>query len=323
MKFITVCLVLLGGLLFTSGNRFANTDLIEIRILPESIVYQERYTLGEIAELDGFDVETIQELAKVKIGVSPIPGKSHFISKYQIFSRIKNKFRNHQFNINIPPKAIVSRASLKIPREQIKQIIESEISKQYHQYADIKITIKTKLNDIFIPKGKASYEVKRVAKTGLIGGYNSWMLNFKLNGKPAKKLIVRAKVDVFEDVTVAKGNIEKGTLVQKSDITVVKKNISKERFNYQPKANLVVGKQARRDIFKNEAMKSHLVELPVIMQKGTPVKVIYQTKNLKLTNIAKAMKSGRKGDIIPVKTLNGKVTIYAVIIDSKNVEVVL
>ena len=51
--------------------------------------------------------------------------------------------------------------------------------------------------------------------------------------------------------------------------------------------------------------------------------VIYQTKNLKLTNIAKAMKSGRKGDIIPVKTLNGKVTIYAVIIDSKNVEVIL
>jgi len=148
-------------------------------------------------------------------------------------------------------------------------------------------------------------------------------LNFSLNSKPIKKLIIRAKVDVFEDVTVAKGNIEKGTLLQKSDITVVKKNISRERVNYQPKPELIVGQQARRNIFKNEALKSHLIEAPVIMQKGAPVKVIFQTKNLTLTNLAKAMKSGRKGDVIPVKTLNGKVTIYAVIIDSKNVEVTL
>ena len=323
MKFIKICLALCGFLLIAQGNIYSNTGLIEIRILPESIVYQDKYTLGEIAELDGFDVETIQELAKIKIGVSPIPGKSHLVSKYQISSRIKNKFRKHQFNITLPPKALISRASLKIPKAQIRQIIKNEIKKHYHQYSDINITIKTKLNDIFIPKGKASYEVKRIAKSGLIGGYNSWTLNFNLNDKPVKKLIIRAKVDVFEDVTVAKGNIEKGTLLQKSDITIVKKNISRERLNYQPKPDLVVGQQARRDIFKNEALKSHLIEAPVIMQKGAPVKIIYQTKNLKLTNLAKAMKSGRKGDIIPVKTLNGKVTIYAIIIDSKNVEVAL
>ncbi len=320
-----ICYLFVSILLLSFGytNAFANIDLIEIRVLPESIVYQDRYTLGEIAELDGFDVEAIQELSKVKIGVSPIPGKSHIISNYQIHSKIKNRFRKHQFNIQIPDKAIISRASLKINKDQIKQIVENEIKKQYKQYPDINITIKTRLKDIFIPKGKASYDVKRIAKTGLIGGYNSWMLQLKLNGKPIKKLIIRAKVDVFADVTVAKGIIEKGTLVKKADVTVVKKNIARERANYKIKPGFIIGKQARRDIFKNETLKSHLIESPVILQKGMHIKLTYQTKNLKLSNIAKAMKSGRKGDIIPVKTLNGKVTIYAIVVDSKNVEITL
>ena len=39
--------------------------------------------------------------------------------------------------------------------------------------------------------------------------------------------------------------------------------------------------------------------------------------------MVKALKAGKKGDVIPVKPIIGERIIYAVIIDEKNVEVAL
>ena len=305
------------------GTVQANVNVIEIRVLPESVVYGDRYAIGEIAELDGFDVEAIQMLSRIKVGMSPLPGRSYLVSKRQIESQIKRRFKKYAFKIVVPKKAIVSRAALKISKEQIKRIVLREIGKQYREYDDVKITIATKLKDIFISKGQVSYQIKRIGGTGQIGGYSSWMLSLELNKKIVKKMIVRAKIDVFEDVLIAKSKIRKGTKVTHSDLTTIKKNVSREREGHLVPSDLIVGQQARRDILRNESVKENLVEEPIIMKKGTPVIVVYETKNIKLTNLATAMKSGRKGDIIPVRTVSGKVTIYAVIVDSKKVAVAL
>lgn len=301
----------------------AAIENIEIRILPESIVYNTHYSLGDIAELDGFNIDAIKKMAQMNIGTSPVPGRSLVLSPRYLKSKIRQKFKDVKFNIKLPTQAIVSRASIKISKDQIKKIIISEIKDNYKQYEDVRISVKTKLKDIFIPKGKASYKMSRLGKKSHIGGYNSWTLSFKLNEKEVKKLLVRVKVNVFDNVYVAKSKITKGKLIKKADLKMVKKDISKERKNFKATPKLVVGKQARRDIFTNESIKDHLVQKPVILDKGTPVKVVYKTKNLHLTNIAKAMKSGRKGDIIPVRTLKSNSTIYAMIVDSKHVEVIL
>lgn len=296
---------------------------IEIRVLPESVVYNNQYSLGDIAELDGFDIDAIKKLAQIKIGTSPIPGRSLVLSTRYLKSKIRQKFRDVKINIKVPQKAIVSRASIKISKDQIKKIILAEVKDKYSKYEEIEITLKTTLKDIYIPKGKASYTMKMLGKKEQIGGYNSWMLSFNLNQKEVKKLLIRVKVDVFDNVYVAKSKITKGKLIQKTDLKVIKKDISRERKNFKTVPDLIVGKQARRDIFTNESIKQNLVQRPIILDKGTPVKVVYKTKNLHLTNIAKAMKSGRKGDVIPVRTLKSNSTIYAMIVDSKHVEVIL
>lgn len=306
-----------------AGTVMADINLIEIRVLPESVVYGDRYAIGEIAELDGFDVETIQILSQIKVGMSPLPGKSYLVSKRQIESRIKRRFKKHEFQIVVPDGAIVSRAALKIAKERIKSILLREIGKRYSGYEDVKITIGTKLKDIYLPKGRVSYRIENVGETGQIGGYSSWMLSLELDQRVVKKMVVRAKVDVFEEVVVARTKIKRGTKVRSADLKTVKKNVSRERKGNLIPQDLIVGQQARRDIRRNESLKENLVEDPIVLKKGTPVVVVYETKNLKLTNLATAMKSGRKGDTIPVRTVSGKVTIYATIVDSNNVAIAL
>ncbi|MBU3917030.1 flagellar basal body P-ring formation chaperone FlgA, partial [bacterium] len=272
-------------LVCTSSLAIADIDTIEIRVLPESVVYGEYYQLGDIAELDGFDVESIQKLAKLQIGKSPLPGHSHIISHGQVKRRINTDFPKKKFQIFLPSRPMVSRASLKISVKQLENIALKEIKSYYTDYEDIKVTIKTRLNDIFIPKGSASYEMKRIGESRQVGGYSSWNLSLKLDQKEVKKILIRAKVDVFDQISVAKSEIRKGDRITKDDLGSIKKDISRERKGYQSNPDLIVGQYARRDIFKNESVNSNLIEHPVIVTKGSPIKLIYNTPNLSFSNI--------------------------------------
>ncbi|NIP73065.1 MAG: hypothetical protein GWO16_08560, partial [Gammaproteobacteria bacterium] len=51
----------------------AAAEQVEVRVLPRSEVTGAQYTLGEVAELDGFDLEPVRRLAAVALGRSPRP----------------------------------------------------------------------------------------------------------------------------------------------------------------------------------------------------------------------------------------------------------
>lgn len=318
--------LLIGTIFLVTGvsSTFAiDIDTIEIRVLPESVVYGEYYVLGDIAEMDGFDVELIQKLAKAQIGKSPLPGKSYLLTRGQIENRLRNKAPDHKIKLVMPERPMISRAAIKITKEQLKDVVLAEVKKDFEGYDDINIIVTTKLRDVFIPKGNVSYQVSRVGKSLKIGGYSSWMFTLMLDEKPIKKIVVRIKAQVFDKVVVAKGQIPKGTKIDETDLVTMKKNISQERLGYESTPDLVVGEFARRDIFVNETLNPNLVEQPVIITKGARVKIVYKTSSVYFSNIAIAMKSGRKGDLIPLRTLKSKKTIYAVIKDSKNAEIPL
>jgi flagella basal body P-ring formation protein FlgA len=317
--FSLLCIILV----LSFGETRADIHTIEIRVLPESIVYGEYYSLGDIAELDGFDIETIQKLAKVRIGKSPMPGRSLLVSHGHIRRRLKKFDDNHEFKIVLPSKPMVSRASVKIDKAQLRDLMDKEIHAEYKKYDQVKVEIKSKLRDVYLPKGNAAYEISRLGGKYRIGGNSTWCLKLLVDGVEYKKVYVRAKITVYDDVLVAKSGIEKGKKIEEADLQSIKKNVSKERIGYRTEQKLIVGQQAKRTINKNESIAKKLVQNPVLIRKGAPVKLVYKTKNLTLTNIVKALKQGKKGDVIPVRPLSGKRTIYAVVVDENNVEVAL
>ncbi len=301
----------------------ADINTVEIRVLPESIVYDEYYSLGDIAELDGFDIETIQKLAKIKIGKSPIPGRSLYISHGKIRRNVNSFESTRQIKLILPSRPMVSRASIKISEKQLHDLALKEIRREFEDFDEVKITIKSKFKELYIPKGSVSYEMVRIGEKNQIGGYATWTLKLFIDDKEVKKLFVRAKAEVFDEVFVAKGKIPRGERITKAYLTPVRKNISKEKVGFVSEPEIVIGKQAKRDIYKNEAIEKTLVERPILIKKGAPIRLIYKTKNLLLTNLVKALKEGKRGDVIPVRPLTGKRTIYATVVDENSVEVTL
>lgn len=325
IKTIRLSVAVFSMILMSFTTLLAKSDIktIEVRVLPESVVYNKTYTLGDIAEFNGFDVKAIQSLAKLEIGQSPLPGRSYVVSHGKIRYRLNTFDTDNEINIIFPSRPIVSRASIKISKEQIEKLLREEILRQYRDYENVKFQIRSRLEDVFIPKGKTSYEVERIGNRYLVGGNSTWTFKLFTDNEEVKKLYVRVKVEVFDEVLVARDRITKGEKIDKSDLTPIMKDISNEKADFKYASKPIIGKFARRDIHENETVKRKLVEKPVLVEKGDPVKLIYRSRNMVVTNIVKALKSGKKGDVIPVRTFSGDRTIYAVIIDSNIVEVAL
>ncbi|OGH04480.1 MAG: flagella basal body P-ring formation protein FlgA [Candidatus Lambdaproteobacteria bacterium RIFOXYD1_FULL_56_27] len=296
---------------------------VEIRVMPEAVVYGDTYQLGDIAELDGFDIDLTTRLSKIEIGKSPLPGNSQKLSKGQIDAKMRGLVHPDQYKLILPKEPLVSRASILIEKDQLSQVIVEEIKKNFSEYKDVQVEIQTHLKDQYIPKGEATYVIKRIGTPQKVGGFGSWAVNLEVDRKLYKKLVVRAKVSVVEDVVVAKDVIAKGATISEEDLAKVPKDISNEAADFTDNPGLVVGQQARRDIGKNESIRTHLVEEPVILEKGQPVRLVFQSAGVYLSNMAIAMRDGKKGDVIPVQILGNKKTVYAVVIDAKQVEVAL
>ena len=319
-SFFLIFFVLFG----LNNTAFADLDKIDIQILPEAIVYNDSYQLGDIAEIDGFDIDKVQQLATITVGRSPLPGRSSKLSRSIIISKISAHIHRDLFNLNFPKKSTIARAAIKIKQDQLAEIVTTEISKLYEDYDQVNITIKSNLKDIYIPKGKASYSIKRIGTTARVGGLSSWMLKLEVGGKLYKKLLIRANVAVIDQVTVVGSNIRKGEKVQEKHLSTVNMDISNKTRGYvSADRKDLIGKKARRDIFEKESMEKRLVVRPLVMQKGQPISLIYQTDTLYFTNLAVALKNGKLGEVIPVKILSNKKTIYARILNAKQAEVAL
>lgn len=298
-------------------------DTIEVRILKEIKVSGDDYRLGDIAELDGFNIEKIGDVAKIRIGRSPLPGKSVPITSSMVKSRLNRVLKSSQYKLIMPKHAQITRSHQLVSAKAISKKLHEIIEGLYKDYDEVRINVRSKIKDQYLPEGESSFQISRVGKADRLGGHTSWKVQIMHNKKEYKTLMVRAKVDVIDEVVVAKGRISRGDKIAQKDLVKKMRNISQEKTGFSPGKDVVVGQQAKRDINQNEAMKANLVEEPVIVSKGAPIKIFYRSANIYLTNLGVAMKSAKRGDLIPIRILANRKTIYAIVRDEKMAEVAL
>ena len=296
----------------------------EIRINPEAIVNKEQFKLEEIATITGDDPIFVQKLSQSLMGRSPLPGRSLRLSAGIIKSRLARFYKNNRIELIVPPKALVSRAALKIDQKEIKKLVKDEVLKEFQSYLGVEVTIKSAVRDIFIPKGEPSFKIERVSSNNRHnGGYISWNFEIFVDGKRAKQFWVRTKVTIIEVALAAKHFIKRGTKITANDLLEIKKDVSRDTKGSRLHKDDLIGKVARRDIFVNEPLDINLFDSPFVIKEGSYVQLIYKNKNLFLSNSVQAMKSGRLGEIIPVKTMKNKKIIYAEVLNENRVQILL
>jgi flagella basal body P-ring formation protein FlgA len=297
---------------------------IEVRVLPQAEVFGDVFTLGEIAEMDGFDLKALARLAKVEVGASPLPGRTVGVNAAMLRSRIGAADRKARFRLLVPPGARVIRAAQVLSAETIREAVLAQARQHasLEKKAELVQEVSTPLSDVVVPKGEIALDVVLLGKHLVAGGNRAYRVTVRVNGQESWKTTVRVRQSVFQQVVVAKRSIRRHQRIARGDLTLARKNISDNRGDpYLTSFDKVVGRYAKRPVGKTQALHASLLRKPADVPEGGRVTVIYDSGRLVLRAPGVAMVQGRTGQFIPVKNLQSGKIVHGILQEDETVKV--
>ena len=293
----------------------SNPQAIKVRVVPSAEVSGEQYALGEIAELDGFDPDTLQKLARVQIGKSPLPGKAVHISESWLKARLR-QWSGPTLEIMVPPDAQVVRAGQRIRGEEIEQMILSQAAKEFQgpESANLKQQLLGNIHDVVLPKGQLHWEITPMGQHLVEGGNRKFTIVARVAGQEAWRGYARIRQQVYSQVLVAAKPIRRGQVVKPGDLKSQGMNLSNNRGEaYLTSRDQAVGRQAQRPIGKGEPLRAGLLTNPDSIGEGGKVTLVYKNGSLELRTLGVAMVKGKSGQFIPVRNLESGKIVYGTV----------
>lgn len=289
----------------------ARQEVIEVRILPLAEVFGEVVTLGEIAEMDGFDLDALARLAQVEVGAAPLPGRSVRINGNMLRSRLARAIKGLRYKIVMPEEARVIRGAQVVAADEISAVVLAQAKQDtvLEGDAELQQQLSARLSDVVVPKGQLEIQATLLGNHLVQGGSRIYRVTASVDGVEAWKANLRVRQKIFQSVVVAKRRIRRHQKIVRGDLTRVKKDISINRGDpYMVKFEKVVGRFARRPIGKNQPLHESLIDAPADVLEGGRVTVVFQAGPLLLRAPGVALIQGREGQFIPVKNLqSGKI----------------
>lgn len=306
-----------------AGELTQAMDEIIVRVLPNPEVAGDSFTLGEIAEFDGFDVEGFSPLAKVSMGRSPSPGRPMSLTEMFIRSRLAGLAQADRVRLIVPRNAQVLRASQTARAAEIESLVRAQALKDAGgDEAQVKQELLTPIVDLQFPKGDLEWQVELLGKHLMPGGDRTYQLTARVDGKEVWRMPVRVRQKVYQTVVVAKRPLRRDQVIGDEDVTTVRRTVNaSQEAGYTGSLKTIVGKKTRRPIAQDEPISDAIVLAPAAVAEGGRVQVVYETSQLLMQVPGVALVSGQVGQFIPVRNLQTGKVIYGVIQQGDRVKV--
>lgn len=290
-------------------------EQVTVRVLPSAEVTGESYTLGEIAELDSFDMAAVQRLAAVEMGRSPRPGYGIRLHEAYLRSRLVREIDPERLKLIVPEQARVTRAFQRIESETIVQRVLRAASQAAPEGGgDLEQEVLNPPDAVDLPVGEVRWQIDPVGRNLSPGSTRSFQVAAVVDGEIAWRHLMRVKQALYRDVVVARRPVRRNDVVAPDDVAVERQEVGRmQEGSYLTRADEVVGKRARRPIGPGEWVRADMVQAPADVKEGRRVMVVYRTPRLLMKVPGVAMAGGRVGDFIPVRNLQSGVIVYGVV----------
>ncbi len=296
---------------------------IVVRILPQPSVAGDSFTLGEVAEFDGFDVPAIAELAKVGLGRSPQPGRTMYLNEPFLRSRLAGLPMAERVHIELPKNAQVARAGQLIRGTDIEQMVKAQAFKDAQAPAeDVKLEVLSTVQDVQLPTGAVDWEIAQMGKTLSPSGDRSYQVSAQLEGKEAWRTLVRVRQKVYQTVVQASRPIRRDQAIGKDDVTEVRRVMPAGRdAGFIGSAKAAIGMRAKRPIAQDEAIHEGMILAQTAVSEGGRVTLVFQSDLLRMEVPGVAMVAGQLGQFIPVRNLESNRIVYGIVQTGDSVKV--
>lgn len=138
----------------------------------------------------------------------------------------------------------------------------------------------------------------------------------ELSGFKKEKKIF-GKIKFYAEIPVLTRFINPGEEIEKGDLSIQHVEIDSSQKQYLTSEEDIIGKTARHAPLKPGApILQHFLKAPIIVKKGEILEVIFERRNLRITNKGVALKDAIKAEKIPIEIIAHdpklpKKTIYA------------
>jgi len=299
-------------LFFLCGNLVGEeTNYPTVVIKDKKIeVAKDKIYLGDIAFINGFDIERQEKLKVLYIVRAAMPGEKVTISKELIENKVK---RIYQAAIIEGPDEI------EVFTEK-SDIAGQDVAKTAKDYLfdhmkwpkeDVEITVSKTREDLQLLQGKVLLKVKDNNinfKGNVIVPVEIYVNNQFYKIEPVKFFVKVNTECVVSETGIKKGDIPDLTTIikTKKDITYLPEDVITDPLEIQNRI-------AKRAISPETVLLYSMFESRPLFKRGDTVYVIVKIKSLEVQSEGQAFSDGREGEKVKVKLINGNKIVEGIV----------
>ncbi len=315
-------LSLMAAAVILFSNTVYSASVESIKIHQESLISGTKVLLGEISTIEG-QLDAIEEIENIVLCSAPKPKKSRDISRALIISRLrKNGVLTDKVEIICPEKVVIKSDFIEFSQRDLENIIKKHIRGNVtwdQNFVEIRNIL---CKSVVLPKGNVSYSFSsNNDKVDFIGIFND-QITFVVDNTYKRKTRVSAKIVVVTPVAVSTRIIERNRLIKPEDIKLIPKDITNCSDHILTDLSLIIGKNAKTRINPGVMIKEKMLGSSPVVKKGDMVTIFLENEFMKLSVPGKVLERGAIGESIKVSNTSSDTDIYAVVRNSKTVEVV-
>ncbi len=310
-------------LVFIINTGLAEGSNLKISIRSHSVVSSDRVNLGHIALISGGTEEEVQRVKSIYLTNLPMRAKTKTISRGVVIAVLKrNRITVKGIDFTAPETIKISRETMMVKAKEIQEMARNHLEDVLSVMAgEINVTdVSYQGKDLALPVGELRVEFLPFNNLNLNGPLFVYA-NLLVDGKLAEKVKIKARVEMYQEVAMATRTIKKGEILTEEDFALERRLVKRANPNLISNLDQLVGKRAKRSIAANTPLQQNMLDLPPIVHKKNRVKIILQSKFLKITAVGVATENGAMGNYIKVMNLDSKKIILAKVVGDNLVKV--
>ncbi len=144
---------------------------------------------------------------------------------------------------------------------------------------------------------------------------------FRLNFEKDNRVMVKANIKAYEWIVMSKRSFRKGHIINKEDLYVVKKDISRLPRNPVKNIGMIAGKSLKRSIVANIPLVENMINHHQVVKRGKAVKLLIGNERFSISASGITKEKGYVGKSVRAINLSSKKEVFGVLVDERTVRV--
>jgi flagellar basal body P-ring formation protein FlgA len=280
-----------------------------------------RFTLSEIADIQGTDKELVAQLGKVEVGTSPLPGMSRNVTPGDITVRLRGaRLESPRVVVTAPPVIRVTRAKNDVPPTDLLQAALPIAQKAVEHLPDATLEPQPLSQNITLPTGRVVLIAGAHRGEPEIGTIHV-PVSLNVDGKAQQTIEVAFRVRRRMEVVVVNRTVEVNETLEEADVSLVKMELPSGFTKPVTELKEAVGKRAKRRLMANQPISTMNLEIPPAISANARVTIEFIIGPVRIIAPGIAREAGAIGDTIRVYAPDTRKEVAAVIVDSRIVRI--